>query len=133
QLTEKGIRFPDLSDNNLQTHLNTLQSIIDIDQMFTEDDNVIDLKAELENRMELPDPSELHDAQLTETLHEVIDLLAQFHFKMDFTDHLDDRELYQAILTHILEDPIYLNDSCKGALIHHDVTSYDLDAHEEFY
>jgi hypothetical protein len=55
--------------------------------------------------LQLPAPSELGDAQLTDKLWEVINAMAGLAHYLQRTDHLSDRELYERLWNEILREP----------------------------
>ena len=53
-------------------------------------------------------PAELTDAELPAELARAIDGLAKIHVYLDMTDHLSDRELYEAIHRDMAEETILI-------------------------
>ena len=75
----------------------------------------------------LPAPEELDDQQLTEKLWEVINGLAELGVCLEFTDHLNDRELYTRLWTKMLRDPIELDPEHPTGTWHFDFTGDETD------
>jgi hypothetical protein len=59
-----------------------------------------------ESGLELPAPADLDDAQLTDKLWQVIEGLARLRVFLTNTDHLSDRQLYQALWSEGLREPV---------------------------
>ena len=78
-----------------ETRLAFLKHIYDFEMLEHQSDEwAIDLKNEIVQRLDPPEnPDELSDVEVEQILWEMIELLAQFHLILDFTDHLNDREL----------------------------------------
>jgi hypothetical protein len=64
----------------------------------------------------VPSPEALSDYELHSKLWEVIDLLFEKRVVLDFTDHLNDRQLYTLIYRDILPSPEKKIDSFKNYL-----------------
>ena len=64
----------------------------------------------LDAGVDLPDPAEIADADLTAKLWEVIGALAALGVYLDSTNHLSDRELYAALWTTVLRQDVEVLD-----------------------
>jgi parvulin-like peptidyl-prolyl isomerase len=103
------------------------------DEEYASEEGLVDMRAELRARLDLPDESELDDNQLTEKLHKMIDVLAQFHICLEFTDHLSDRELYNLLLNDLLKEGFHISGSGVNVMENIDASWNDPEAFERYY
>lgn len=114
--------------------LSFLENMKKYEKEFDNDTDLVDMKAELHKRLDLPDESKLDDHQVTEKLHQIVDILAQFHICLDFTDHLSDRELYNLLLNNLLEEGFRMSGSGVNSMEHIDASwGGDPDVFERYY
>lgn len=88
----------------------------------------IDLLEELRRRISMPDPLTMDDETLSAHLGKAIEVLAQFHFQLQPTNHLSDRELYQRLLDDLLLEPLAIRPGDKSCVVFHDVCSSLVDS-----
>lgn len=86
-----------------------------------------------ESGVELPDPDQLDDAQLTAKLWEVIDALAKLRVFLSQTDHLSDRELYEHLWYDTLREVTMDLPPGSGWTCHLDLVSSGGDEDNELY
>jgi hypothetical protein len=72
-----------------------------------------------EEGVSLPQPETLEDAQVHDKLWEVIQAMAGLNQYLYNTDHLSDRQLYEALWIDILRESVFINpeDDCSAGYI----------------
>ena len=127
----KGMGMVDSGRGDIppELHLSFLRNVYEFEVLEKQSDEWgIDLGQEIRQRLGPPaDPDDLSDAEVGQSLREMIELLAQFHLIVEFTDHLHDRELYRYILEHVVREPVVLGPDPRGKRIHHDCCPFDDD------
>lgn len=81
----------------------------------------VDLDHQIRSRISLPPAETLSDIELRETLHAALYWISRFHVRLDSTNHLTDRQLYQLILDCVLKEDLLLDSNPVGTLWHHDL------------
>jgi hypothetical protein len=71
------------------------------------------------------DPDKLNDAEIRYFLTHSVHLLAEHHFCLTNTNHLDDRQLYQHILDEILPKPVGVGPNPIGGILYHECCPCD--------
>lgn len=74
-----------------------------------------------ETGVSLPKPKTLNDEQLHDKLWEVIRAMAEVNQILYHTDHLSDRQLYEALWDDILREPTYINPEDPNTVTHIDI------------
>ena len=80
-----------------------------------------------------PDPGDLSDGEVRQFLCAMIDLLGQYHFCLEQTDHLTDRELYRYILGEIIPEPIGVGPNPIGGMLHHECCSCESEEYLQYF
>lgn len=133
KIQQSGGEVTEFMEMDPALKLKYLEQVVKMEEQYLSDESTFDILAELHKRLELPDQAKLDDRQLTEKLHAIIDILAQFHVGLDFTDHLSDRELYTLLLNDILQEGVEIYGDGIHATCHIDVSWDDPDAFERYY
>lgn len=132
-IRKRGGLFSRHPEMPAELYLSFLEHFIAFDDAHAGDPVTgIDMKAEVRAHLDLQPESELDDRSLTEKLHALVELLARFHINLCFTDHLTDRELYNTVLSQLLDEPFGLSTFTPSASEHIDLCN-DPDLYERFY